>query len=348
MAKVPEVPAGVWKGLYAAAGRFHELKPWEYFDDATLFGVRNPEGGQTGYGCILGALGQVLALCLYRGAEGLDFHLKAQKGKVDFKQGGLLSMQNCLMAEFTGKRELQKEDLAVIKELGLSFRGGHAWPVFSSYLPGHTPWFLTEAEARFLTLALDCACDAVSQTLAGRLNLDSHPGKCLVYLPKAGAGGRPEIETRWEALPKHQPAPPASYVPDMAKINKIVSAGLPDNGPWEADVFDSGMVIGDKDRPYIPKMIIVAHQASGFMFHASVVEAGLDEVQALGDAIVGAMLEHSFAAAIIYVKAEETAAALAPLGKALGLVFERKNRLQSIIGARKALAAATRGRGFIP
>jgi len=347
MPKVPVVPAVVWKDLYAAAGRFYELKPWEYFNDTTLIGVRNPEDGQTGYGCILGALGQVLALCLYRGAEGLDFHLRAQKGKMDFERGELLAIQNCLMAEFTSKKELQKEDLAVIKELGLSFRGGHAWPAFSSYLPGHAPWFLAEAEARFLTLALDCACDAVSQTLAGRLHLDSQPGKCLIYTPKPGAdGGRPAMETCWEALPKYIPAPPAAYMPDAAAIAKIVAARFPDNGPWEADVFDSGLVIGDKDRPYIPKMIMVAHQASGFMFHASVVEGDQGEMQALGDAIVGAMREHSFATAIIYVKNEETVAALAPLGKALGLVFERKKRLQSIISARKALAAATRGRGF--
>ncbi|MDP2865906.1 MAG: hypothetical protein Q8O90_06660 [Elusimicrobiota bacterium] len=55
MPKVPVVPADVWKDLYAAAGRFYERKPWEYFDDTTLIGVRNPEDGQTGYGCILGA-----------------------------------------------------------------------------------------------------------------------------------------------------------------------------------------------------------------------------------------------------------------------------------------------------
>lgn len=347
MPKVPVVPADVWKDLYAAAGRFYDLTPWKYFNDTTLMGVRNPEDGQTGYGCILGALGQVLALCLYRGAEGLNFHLKAQKGEIDPKQGSLLAMQNCLMAEFTGKKELQKEDLAVIKELGLSFRGGHAWPVFSSYLPGHTPWFLTEAEARFLVLALDCACTAVSQTLAGRLDLNAQPGKCLVYAPKPGAdGGLPVMETCWEAIPKYKSAPPAAYIPDVAAVAKIIAARFPDNGPWEADVFDSGMVVDDKDRPYIPKMIMVAHQASGFMLHVSILEGGQGEVQALGGAIVGAMLAHSVAAAKVYVKNEETVAALAPLGTALGLVFEPKGRLQSIISARTALAAATRGRGF--
>ncbi len=347
MAKVPEIPAVVWKELYAAAGRFYELKPWEYFNDDSLVGVQDPAGGPTGYGCILGALGQVLALCLYRGADGLDFHRRAQRGEIDLKKNDFLFSQNCLMTEFTGRQGLEKEDLAVIKDLGLTFRGAQAWPVFRSYLPGHTPWHLTEAEARFLAFALDCACDAVSKTMAGQLRLDSMPGKCLVYSLKPGAaGGRPVLETHWEAFPAYNLPPPALYIPDMAKIGKILSSGFQVNGPWEADMFDSNMTIGDKDRPYIPKMIMVAHQASGFMFHAAVVMAGQGEVQEFGNAIVSGMLTHSVTAGTIYLKDEKIMVALEPLGKALGLVFKHKKRLQSIISARKSLAAVMRGGGL--
>ena len=123
MAKTPEVPISVWKELYAAAGKFYALKPWEYFDDSTLIGVRNPATGETGYGCILGALGEVLAFCFYRGAEGLDFHLKAQAGKIDVESKDFVLVQNCLMTEFTYKEELEIEDLNVIKKNRVQISG---------------------------------------------------------------------------------------------------------------------------------------------------------------------------------------------------------------------------------
>ena len=64
--------------------------------------------------------------------------------------------------------------------------------------------------------------------------------------------------------------------------------------------------------------------------------------------IVDAMLKNIVITTKIFLKDKKAAAALAPLGKALGIVFEHKKRLQSIINARRGLDAATRGRGFMP
>ena len=74
MAVVPVVSPTIWKELYAAAAAFLKLEAWERFEDSEVFGVRDPATGEMGYACILGALGQVFALCVYRGAEGFDIH----------------------------------------------------------------------------------------------------------------------------------------------------------------------------------------------------------------------------------------------------------------------------------
>ncbi len=45
--------------------------------------------------------------------------------------------------------------MAIIKKLGLKFRGRDAWPVFRSHVPGYYPWHLNQDEARFLRIALE-------------------------------------------------------------------------------------------------------------------------------------------------------------------------------------------------
>ena len=66
----------------------------------------------------------------------------------------LLEIQDCLMASFEDWEEIEPKDREVMKALGLKFRGRNAWPLFRSFLPGTFPWYLTAAEARYLTICL--------------------------------------------------------------------------------------------------------------------------------------------------------------------------------------------------
>jgi hypothetical protein len=61
-----------WRSLYENSLRFMELRPWESLYDSDVFGVLDPATGRTGYCCVMGALGEVLALCVFRGSEGLE------------------------------------------------------------------------------------------------------------------------------------------------------------------------------------------------------------------------------------------------------------------------------------
>src|SRR3989344_3339900 len=128
MSKIPEVSREVWSGLYSAMTRFGNLKPWEFFNDSQVFGVKDPSGNETGYACIMGALGEFLALGLYRGSEGFEAHRRMQRIKNPEKAEGLFASLNCLMAEFASRDDLEKADLSVTWSLGLKFRGDKSWP----------------------------------------------------------------------------------------------------------------------------------------------------------------------------------------------------------------------------
>lgn len=85
--------------------------------DADVFGVQNPETGEMGYCCIMGALGQHLALGVYLGTESLAGYLKIRKGEVTEADPEMLYVNKCLMASFEDRDFLDEPDLGIIKKL---------------------------------------------------------------------------------------------------------------------------------------------------------------------------------------------------------------------------------------
>jgi len=155
--KIPGCSLPVWKTLYDAADAFRDIACWEWMSDSDLFGVKNPESGEIGYCCVLGELGEVYGLVVYLGGAGLEQHRKIQSGKLHAASPDVAYSQSCLTAWFGGRRDLDSTDLKVVRELRLKFRGSDAWPQFRSLIPGYLPWYLTENEAKFLTLCLEQA-----------------------------------------------------------------------------------------------------------------------------------------------------------------------------------------------
>ena len=265
--KAPQVSLKAWKGLYEIALRYRDLKPWGFMGDDALFGVKDPVTGQIGYCCVLGTLGEILGLCVYRGSEGLAFYESLKSGELT-PDDGVATMQNAILADFTDRRDLEKEDLSIIKALNLKIRGRKQYPLFRSYLPGYTPWFLTEDEVHFLTFTLRCACDLFEEYRQDPIILESvEEGNHLVYLPQEGA--KDSVSWRIQFLkpePIAEPAIPQIILNEL-QLQKIKKMDLIQDTAWEADFFFiSEMVIQDKDRPYLGRIVMVAHQDSGFLF----------------------------------------------------------------------------------
>src|SRR5262245_5827031 len=149
--RVVEPTLEEWRALYREAIAFRDLEPWEWMWDSDVFGVQDPESSEIGYCCVMGQLGEHFALGVYRGSRGLAGHwemrLQAREPEAGEDPMEILLLQDCLMASFEDRKLLTPEDLGVIKQLGLKFRGPNAWPQFRSYRPGYEPWYLTGEEA---------------------------------------------------------------------------------------------------------------------------------------------------------------------------------------------------------
>jgi hypothetical protein len=329
----PAVPMSTWKDLYAATKAFSALQLWDVMDELDLVGVRDPISGETGYGVVMGSGGTLFGFCVYRGAEGFDIYRRLIEGEANFEEEDLFAGQDCIKLELGPRSDLQSEDLKVIRGLGLSFKGKYAWPEFRSMLPGYAPWFLTESEARFLTLGLMAACHH-----AGRVDdpeIAVREGGCVMYAP--ASDGSKEFLAKWEPWPPRMQRPVAEPILNPARINAIRAGKPRPDTPWEADVFHLPSVILDRDRPYFIRLAALCQQSSGFALGVEPAAPESSGFQLLADAICSAIETHGFFPETLFVKSAEYYAALTPLAKALGLTLRRRKNLAAIRMFRRAM-----------
>lgn len=335
------VPHDVWKGLYVAAGMVTSLSPWEMLDDRDLIGIRDSASGETGYGCFMGSAGTLFGFCLYRGSEGFDFYKRLMSGNFEPESENFIYLQNCLKMELGGKSDLEKEDLTIIRDLGLKFTGKIAWPHFRSLLPGYYPWFLNEGEARFLTLGLDAACHHLHQVMTRKTQASMKEGEVLVYT--AGSKG---YSSAWEPWPIHRPAPPAPIELDFARARSVLAKATKPDSPWEAGTFFIPAPITDGPRPFFTKVAVVCQSVSGFVFNMKVAGPADADSVLLAEVILNSIEKHGFRPSLIYFGEGKTAAALSPLSKALEIPFESAASLPAVQNAKDGLTGAIRSGRF--
>jgi hypothetical protein len=114
LAPPPPVTPETWRTLLAAAADFAALEPWEFACDSDPVGLFDPTTGETRIGHVLGNAGEVFAAVFYRRA-GLRWILAMLGDSPDPEDLNHVDGMDCLKVEFVPKRELAKEDLAVLK-----------------------------------------------------------------------------------------------------------------------------------------------------------------------------------------------------------------------------------------
>lgn len=258
-----------WRRLYEASVRVHELAPWQWMEEDDLFGVQSSATGQTGFVSVMGMAGEHFALGLYLGSWGLysfwDFHENAEY----FEPQQLFEIPQ-LQVSFENRSELHKQDHEVIKQLGLKFRGSHAWPMFRSIRPGYLPWFITADEGRFLVEALDQVADVAARFKANPALLDAlDDDSYLIRVRRAG-----KDKAIWEdEIRKVKPEGMAiNVVTDQRLLDKVKT--LPRGKTrLEIDLFPLPAPIHEKGaRPYMPYMLMVVDAASGMILGADLLQ----------------------------------------------------------------------------
>lgn len=257
-----------WKNLYSAAVEFKKLKPWEWMWDDDIFGVKNPETGEIGFCCVMGGGGEHFALGLYQGSEGLDGLSHIRSGEILPDDPEALFVQKCLMASFENREFIEDDDYQILRKLGLRFRGENAWPLFRSYQPGYVPWYVTDDEARFLTLALEQAIQVCRRYYENPDVLTPPMMTQLLVRVPDGDTWQDEWLEPWD-LEEKEVMVGSVNEEDLEEILKF-----PHKGVLEGDYYLYLEPIQEEtdQRPYFPQTILWADHESGLILNTTLSE----------------------------------------------------------------------------
>ncbi len=324
----------VWIELFQAATDFKKLAPWTWMFDDQVFGVQNPATAEIGYCCVLGALGKVFALMVYLGTEGLQVHEDVIHNRITPDE--MFLRQRCVAAYFEDRQDLGKPDLELIKTLGLKFRGRGAWPMFRSFVPEYLPWFLTDAEAQYLALALQQAMEMARRCRENPKVLRA-PKRHQFLVRVTRPGEDPYVwEDAWlrpRVLipPKLAPAPL-----DEVRLQKIRKNLPKKTAAWEVESFHLPCPTGDEGRPYFPRAMLWIDRATGLLLQSQL-SSPPDYRRDFLDRFMEVIERRREVPEKVLVGKEDTLALLKPLADKLQIKIRIAKRLRFLEEARDSL-----------
>lgn len=267
--KITASNRSIWLDFFQTAIAFRDMAPWEWMYDSDMFGVQDPDTGEIGYCCIMGAAGEVFALGVYQGKEGFFSYLKLldadpyEMEDADLRAAAL--EQKILKVEFVDRDETDKVDRDAFKELGLKFRGSRQWAQARDYQPGYFPWYLSDDKAVFMTHCLQQAMDVAARFREDEDILEDPKDRMLVRVPKKTQKGLvwsdkflPDPAEEKEIVRKADPFLANRAKKELKKEKTALCFSL--------EYLPGAMQAGDgEDRPFFARLAFWIAYGSGFI-----------------------------------------------------------------------------------
>jgi hypothetical protein len=340
---ITEVPVEQLRELYTTATRFRMLAPWKWMEDEEVFGIVHPVTGEKIYLTIMGNLGEYFALGVYPGVEGLRSlnRLFDEENGDDSEEA--IYHQHCLICSFEDHDELEPDDHALIKHVGIKFQGENAYPNFRSYRPGYMPWVLGVDEVALMQVALEQAIWVGEQVKAdpGLLGPKGLQDKLYFRIPTQN-GVR---AWKSEVLPadnKIDLSPPQLSIPlgEIASLKQLKRS----DAIWLFEQLYLGMPSMDpgEERPFFPKALVMLDIEDQTMAGVEVVKPSEAE-DSIAGMMVSAFRDNGSLPGQIVVATREHYILLKSFCKALNIDLYLDPEMQVIPELREAIMEMMEG-----
>ena len=323
-----------WRKLYEAAARFKETECWKWIADIDIFGVENIDTHEIGYCCVMGNAGQVYGISIYVGEDGLKSYMDTLYPNIPFEDLGYI--QNCITLYFEDRENLNRDDLNIIKQLGLKYRGKKQWPQFRNYKPNYFPAQLSRSEVIYMAYALDQVINVALRCREDEaLLVPEDEDQILVRVSK-----RVDKEDVWED--KYINLILEESNSEYEKVNEIALKRIKDNKPrktgvWEVDFFNAPAMVKESGRPYYPLMLMIAEAESGLMLDMKMTSDFEGYIGEFRDEIIDLIARNKQIPEVIVVQRKKAFQMLEPISSKLGIDLQPVEELFSIKEFRKGL-----------
>lgn len=323
-----------WKKLFEAAARFKETECWKWISDIDIIGVENIDTHEIGYCCVMGNAEQVFGISIYIGEEGLKSYIDTVYPNIPLEDLGYI--QNCTTLYFEDREKLNRDDLNIIKQLGLKYRGKKQWPQFRNYKPNYFPAQLSKSEVIYMTYALDQVINVALRCREDEALLNPEDeDQVLVRVSKKVKG-----ELAWED--KYISLNMEESNSEYEKVNEIALKRIKDSKPrktgvWEVDFFNAPALVRESGRPYYPLMFMIAEAESGLMLGMKMTSDFEGYIGEFRDEIINLIASNKQIPEVIVVQRKKVFQMLAPIASKLGVDLHPVEELYGIKEFRKGL-----------
>ena len=278
-----------WRGLHMSFREFCLAAPWQWLDDTDPLAIEHPSGEYTGYCTVLGSAAQEYGLAVFVGDEGLSGYMALMTDEVDPESMDAFVRMNALSAVLADREDMDGRDRAIVRRLGLRYRGRGGWPLFRTTTPGFAPWHLDAEQAAFLTTAIRNVMDITSRMASGELvpYSDANPSLILTRIFRNGAW-----HDEWRPFKPPPPAPVPTY-PDSERLRRLAQSKSMGQWVWELGIFHLPAPVQERrgTRPYLPTMALAVDRDTGLILSTRVL--GADPPMAERQGLLVEMLETS-------------------------------------------------------
>lgn len=348
--------------LYDLALQFRKTKLWLRLYDSQLFAVRHSDGS-IGYICIMGMMGEHLALAEYPGDAGMDAYRKMgveRDGMDIFDEHEAMMLQDCLMVSFQNKSDLRDREVAEVNAYTAShsatLRGKKAFPQFERFSPHHFPWRLDdETDQKHLQESLEAALEVSDRLiLTPPEELGFTEGapveRSIPLLEKTNGAfvwGSIGLGTARE---EGFVSPEITDDISLAKLAKCKKR----SGEWACDIFMHLEAMSDESEngedvvdpisaPYFPYVLLITETESGMVLGAQIAKE-LEDTDVFVGSLVNLTLKLGKPTRIL-VSNKRTQAFLKHLAPVLGAELVKRKSIPALEEAKDGFTEKFGGQG---
>ena len=324
--------------LYRLASELYGHRPWDLLDEEELVLVKNAAMGETIYGSVMGAIGEVFAIQAYIGDESYRLFRAVEADEIsDHLEffGGLHSIS----VEFVPMSELEPQDQRLLVALGHPLHGKKAAPIFRAIRPGYQPWFVTEEEASALVECLS-ALLLICSIVSGNEEIDYWGREDWYPLVERVGGEEPTFQYAVGLVHAPVPAMPSLDPASLsdAQLQQIRGRDYPVGGVIELDSFFSGGAIGERhERKFWTRTAMAVDAKTGIVFPPEVFPPDVPVGNALLGALTKAIQTTRSLPREIKVQSRRYKDCLTPVAQILGCQIKTASRLPALAEARDSL-----------
>jgi hypothetical protein len=257
--------AFLWRRILQLAKEVHELAPWDWLHEDDIFGVRVPETGELYFISILGSAGEFNAITAYKGSRALGMFWEIYSREYGRLAAERIMTIPHIMLSFGDRNMLRPEQLEIIRESGIKFRGSGSWPLIDETVPGYVPVMPGDESLYFMVDILEQVLD-----VAGRAEKDAGfilPEECNdnTYLirEKSETDGVPAWMDKYREIE-------ADNIDYRVEVSKETIRDL-DQLPMRTGTLQLDLVMipapvkDDASPGYFPFMLLLCNKKSGIV-----------------------------------------------------------------------------------